>query len=55
MGETIRMMHEEQTDEEEYQMLKKNKEDKNLMDAEEWKKNRLIQLKKEGKVWSLTE
>ena len=46
-----KVKHKEQTDEETYQMLKKNK-DKDLMNAEEWKKKRLSQLKKEGKQWS---
>jgi hypothetical protein len=43
--------HEEMTDEEVYQMLKENC-NPNYMDADEWKKLRLIQLKKDGKSWS---
>jgi len=39
------------TDEEEYQMLKKDKLGL-FMGAEEWKKERLNELKKEGSIWS---
>lgn len=39
------------TDENVYQMLK-SRAHPNLMGAEEWKKKRLRQLKKEGKNWS---
>ena len=40
------------TDEEVYRDLKRLKGDPDLMDAEEWKKKRLKQLKKEGRNWS---
>lgn len=46
-----KVKHRKQTDEETYQMLKRKK-DKDLMDAEQWKRLRLKQLKKEGKKWS---
>jgi hypothetical protein len=44
--------HKEKTDEETYLSLKKIKNSSDFMDAEKWKKLRLIQLKKEGKNWS---
>lgn len=39
------------TDEETYQMIKKDKSGL-FMDADEWKKSRLKFLKKEGRKWS---
>lgn len=50
----INMIHKKMTDEQQYQNLKKyNREQPGLfMDADEWKRLRLIQLSKEGKIWS---
>lgn len=49
---TTNIYHEKQTDEETYQMLKKNKGKGGLMNADEWKKLRIIELNKEGKKWT---
>ena len=46
------MKHKSMTDEEVYQHLKNNKDNKSFMDADEWKALRLVQLGKEGRVWS---
>ena len=51
MNKIINLFHKKQTDERTYQILKKNK-DETFMDAEKWKKKRLIQLKKEGILWN---
>lgn len=48
----INLGHKEMTDEEMYQELKKNKNKEFIMGAEEWKKKRLKELKREGKLWS---
>ena len=45
-------IYKEITDEEQYQQLKKIK-DEDLMSADEWKKKRLVQLKKEGRNWRI--
>ena len=45
------IMRKGMTDEEMYQQLKHNTLP-GLMDAEEWKGLRLIQLNKEGRIWS---
>lgn len=44
-------MHKEMTDEETYQMLKSDR-DSDMMDADEWKNLRLIELNRRGKSWS---
>jgi len=45
--------HREITDEEEYNNIKKlSKSSDVITKPEEWKKQRLLQLKKEGKSWS---
>lgn len=51
MNKEKRVVFKDQTDEEVYQQLKKSSLD-SLMDAEEWKKLRIIELKRKGKVWS---
>jgi len=45
------VLNEKKTDEEVYQMLKENRNE-DFMDADEWKKLRLIELSKNGEVWS---
>lgn len=47
----IRLIHKDITDEEVYQFLKKAK-NKSLMNAEEWKKLRLKELKRLGLNWA---
>lgn len=47
----INLIHKEMTDQECYENIRNNP-DKFGMPAEEWKKKRLKQLKKEGKNWS---
>ena len=49
---TTEIAHEEKTDEQTYQELLKNTNSEDFTSAEEWKKQRLKQLKREGKVWS---
>lgn len=49
----INVIHKEMTDEEIYQNLKKVDDKSPFMNADEWKKLRKIQLKKEGKKWSI--
>ena len=47
----INLTHQDMTDEEIYQNLKKNK-NPSLMDADKWKGLRKQELKKKGLVWS---
>jgi len=49
-----RILHKEITDEEVYNNLKKiyKKNQESLMSPKEWKRKRLIELKRIGKVWS---
>jgi hypothetical protein len=52
-AETINVFHKELTDEEAYKNIKKiSKQSDSFMNPEEWKNLRLIELKREGKVWS---
>lgn len=53
MNEKINLTHKEMTDEEIYQSIK-NHQDVFTMSAKEWKKRRLIELKKEGKNWGVS-
>lgn len=50
----INIIHKKQTDEEAYENIKKLH--KNIpdvfMNPDEWKKLRLVEIRKEGKVWS---
>ena len=50
----INVIHKEMTDEEEYQKLKEDykKYPRLFMKPSEWKRLRLIELKKQGLVWS---
>jgi len=50
----INVIHKKQTDEEDYENVKKlHKQYPDIfMNHNEWKRLRLIEIKKEGKVWS---
>jgi hypothetical protein len=50
----INIIHKKQTDEEAYENVKKlhNQYPDIFMNPEEWKKLRLVEIRKEGKVWS---
>ena len=50
----MNIIHKEQTDEETYENIKKlHKQYPDVfMNSKEWKKLRLVEIRKEGKVWS---
>ena len=53
MEKRIILVHQNKTDEEWYNNIKKQyKDDKAMMKPSTWKRLRLEQLKKEGKLWS---
>ena len=54
MNKIKNLIYKEQTDEESYQNIKKmyRENSKIIMNPKKWKNERLIQLKREGKIWS---
>ena len=50
----MKLYHKSLTDEEQYKNIKEwNKTSPGVfMDADEWKRRRLLQLSKEGRIWS---
>lgn len=48
----LMVRHEAMTDEEIYQKLKEEQTYEGVMKAEEWKKRRMKELRKEGRNWS---